>query len=543
MKKLTNIFLTVILCISPCISYSQQGYSSNTDSLLLANELYKKAENISYSNPDSAFNLFMKCKDYYTQNYDTTKLIQSLIGLSKEQKMLENYSQSYDFIWEALSLAENINNELQLYEIYKDLGMLYKIFEKEDEAFRYKLAALNLAKKLKAEKVFDAEDVLSSYFRIALHYRKTAKYEMAITYLDSCQIVDNSINNGRHNNGYIFAELGYLKMIQGDFKNAEELFTRAIKIFETDSARYLVKAYSYLGELKAKQNQKNEAILNYLKSLQAMDSLYGHIDLRPNILDQLSKLYFSQNKFREAYKYVCESKTINDSLFNVKNANSQLYKIRNKYNEAIEFKNKQLKDKEFLLVQRSQSNLQLKIFIFILLLLFAIVGFLLYSNFQNKKYLSEKREIELKLKHESEKAQEVLRIKNKELTASTLQLIDKDRMVNELLQYIKTNCPDNKNIQSIKKSITRNNQNLWDVFNLRFVAVNSDFYANLRREFPKLSPTERKYCALIKLRFSCKDMAQLLQISLESVHITRHRLRKKMNLAREASLSNYIAEI
>ena len=457
--------------------------------------------------------------------------------------MKENYSQSYDYLWEALSLAEKINNSLQLYTIHNRLGMLYGIFEKEKESLSHKLITLSICKNLIEEKVLDEHTLLSSYFSIALYYRKTSNYELAINYFDSCQVVDQALNHGKVKNGFILAELGYIKMVQGDYANAEISINKAITQFIADDAHYLVFAYAYLAELKEKQTHHDEAIENYRKCLQTMDDMNIHIDLRPDILDRLSTLYRVQNNYVKAYSHLRESKNINDSLFNVKSISNQLFNMRNKYNEAIDDKNKLLKTKELLIVKKSQNNLRLKIFISILLLFFAIIGFILFSKFQKKKYLHEKRELALKNAHEKEKAKEILDVKNKELTAYTLQLIDKERIEDELYKYIQTNIPDRKVINQAKRSISGNNKKMWDEFNLRFVAVNADFYESLRGKFPTLTPTERKYCALIKLKFSSKDMAQLLQISVESVHISRHRLRKKMNMPQGASLSNFIAEI
>lgn len=543
MRQLVRILMLVILCHFAKFSYSQQSSNIKRDSLLSINYLYNNANILAATNPDSAHILLLKCKAFYTQELDTLGIIQILIDLSDLEKTKENYSQSYDYLWEALTLAETFKSDLQLYKIHIRLGMLYSIFEKEYDALSHKLIALKLCKDLIKEDLLDEHALLSSYFSIALHYRKTSNYDLAICYFDSCEVVDRSINLGELNNGFILAELGYIKMEKGDYTNAEILMTEAIEQFIADDAHYLVFAYAYLAELKEKQTRHTEAIANYLKCLQTMDSMNTHIDLRPDILDRLSKLYSAQNNYAKAYTYLRESKSINDSLFNVKGSSSQLFNMRNKYNEAIDHKNEQLKANELLLSKKSQSNLRLRILIFMLLLILTIIGFVMFYYFQKKKYLQEKREIALKNAHEKARAKEILDVKNRELTAYTLQLIDKDRIVNEQYQYIQKNIPDREVINHVKRSITGNNKKMWDEFNLRFVAVNSNFYAKLRERFPKLTPTERKYCALIKLKFSSKEMAQLLQITVESVHISRHRLRKKMNLPRETSLSNFIAEI
>ena len=70
----------------------------------------------------------------------------------------------------------------------------------------------------------------------------------------------------------------------------------------------------------------------------------------------------------------------------------------------------------------------------------------------------------------------------------------------------------------------------WKEFEARFVEINSIFHKVLTDQFPNLTANELKLCALIKLNFSGKEMANLLGIGLESIHTLRYRLRKKMGL-------------
>jgi DNA-binding CsgD family transcriptional regulator len=58
-----------------------------------------------------------------------------------------------------------------------------------------------------------------------------------------------------------------------------------------------------------------------------------------------------------------------------------------------------------------------------------------------------------------------------------------------------------------------------------------------------LTPNDLRLCAYLRLNLSSKEIAPLLNISTRSVEVKRYRLRKKMNLPREASLTNYILEI
>jgi len=52
-----------------------------------------------------------------------------------------------------------------------------------------------------------------------------------------------------------------------------------------------------------------------------------------------------------------------------------------------------------------------------------------------------------------------------------------------------------------------------------------------------------RLCAYLRLNLSSKEIAPLLNISHKSVEVKRYRLRKKMGLEHDQSLSNYIIEL
>ena len=192
-----------------------------------------------------------------------------------------------------------------------------------------------------------------------------------------------------------------------------------------------------------------------------------------------------------------------------------------------------------MVAEQRRSLLLIRSILFGLVLLI-IISILFYRiNLQKKRFISEKAEIEQKRK----KANEALDVKNKELTAFTLKLIDKEKTIDELLNKLKEGKTDASAAKSIEKSIKASSAALWDEFNTRFVEVNSGFYERLQQQYPDLSKTERKHCALIKLNFSGKEMAHLLGISVTSVHVSRYRLRKRFDLEKRQNLTDFITQI
>ena len=130
-------------------------------------------------------------------------------------------------------------------------------------------------------------------------------------------------------------------------------------------------------------------------------------------------------------------------------------------------------------------------------------GLLLNRNkIQRKNFNREKQSLEEKRKS----TRLELELKNKELTAYTLKFIEKEKVLADISDILKTKAKDDTEILSKLKAANANSGVLWEEFNSRFVEVNNGFYEKLKAQFPKLSPTELKHCALIKLNFSGKEM-------------------------------------
>ena len=81
----------------------------------------------------------------------------------------------------------------------------------------------------------------------------------------------------------------------------------------------------------------------------------------------------------------------------------------------------------------------------------------------------------------------------------------------------------------------------WDEFKMYFEKVHSSFFENMKQHFPDLSQSDLKLCALISLNLSMKEMAELMGISPESVKMARHRLRKKLDIASDENLVDFLA--
>ena len=66
------------------------------------------------------------------------------------------------------------------------------------------------------------------------------------------------------------------------------------------------------------------------------------------------------------------------------------------------------------------------------------------------------------------------------------------------------------------------------------------FTQNFNNRFPELTSNEEKHCMLIKAGLTYKEIAAIMDISVNGVKIARNRLRKKLNLENEVKTSDFI---
>ena len=135
--------------------------------------------------------------------------------------------------------------------------------------------------------------------------------------------------------------------------------------------------------------------------------------------------------------------------------------------------------------------------------------------------------------------------KNKELAYSTLDLLRKNELLKLIKDDIKKSKSENPNLRKFLSLLSDFNENIvgkdsWSVFKESFDRIDRDFLKRLFEVHNSLTASDLKLCAYLRLNLSSKEIAPLLNISERSVEIKRYRLRKKLNLKHDESLTNYI---
>ena len=127
----------------------------------------------------------------------------------------------------------------------------------------------------------------------------------------------------------------------------------------------------------------------------------------------------------------------------------------------------------------------------------------------------------------------------------TKNIIEKTNLVEKYEQQL-NNKAISKEEQQIISELSQQTiltEDDWDKFKSLFEKIFPLFFQRLKTTAPDITVAEQRMAALTRLQLTTRQMASMLGISVDSVHKTKQRLRKRFNLGAEANLEEFIAGI
>jgi tetratricopeptide (TPR) repeat protein len=484
-----------------------------------------------------------------------------------------DYYKGENYIKKAIKIQEQIKDTMDLGNSYINLVMIYA------ETGRYQKAIESAFKALSLFKSIDHKHgIIVANGNIGIMYNKLQDYENAVKYLKKTaglmikykefsnlgELYNNMGISYYHMNSNDSAVAYYHKSIREYNKNKEMKGTAraylnlgnvyAYNIRNYDSAFHyydlaLVISKGVIDALKTKVNSNKGKVYLQTGDLKnaekyltlALNQAKENKDLTEQMdsYQELFNLYKKRNNYRKAMEYYEKYNEIKDSI-NVANAKVTIANLEAKFeNEKNLLKIKELN------IQHEADRKVRKLLIAGMALLVLIIILIILFFIQKRKKAKLKREL---LKAEKEKLEKDLQYQSRQLTSQALMMIQKNKLLNELqksLKNVKTSDDDdiarrniNSLIQKIKQSI--HSEEDWKMFKYYFEEINPDFYPKLLQINEKITPAEQKLSALIKLNFSIKETASLLNLSPDSVKTTRHILRTKLGLEKNESIHEFL---
>ena len=463
----------------------------------------------------------------------------------------------YKYADEALKLAKDINYKKGIAEAYNNLGIYYRENGLYDVASEYYFKSLEIM-----ESINDRNGIARCYNLIGIIYYYMADYDLSLKYYLKALNINIEQNDtkwigGNSNN------IGMIYERKGNFKKALEYYNKSLEINKKlGNKNWIANNYGNIGSLYQKLGDPKA--LEYLQKRLELTKQTNNYDARISAILGIGKYYNSVHNYRKALEYITSDQLTIDSSKSLylKNEIARQLSISyagiNRYDSACKYLKLHIEFEDSLnlesnLQKITQTKMQYEfsknqrleelrnqkrelVFIAISGLLVAVLLFV-GLLFGRQKAIAKQQKLEReKLEIENKLLMEDLDYKNKELTDNVRYMLEKNDIINmasEKLNRIKSQFkPENRAIlnEVIMELQSATDNDIWEDFEIRFNQVHSNFYKNLRNDFPNLSPSELKLAAFLKLNMTTKEIATILHQSIKSIETSRNRLRKKLNI-------------
>ncbi len=147
--------------------------------------------------------------------------------------------------------------------------------------------------------------------------------------------------------------------------------------------------------------------------------------------------------------------------------------------------------------------------------------------------------------YEKKKLEVEIQTKASEVAGKSLSIAKHSEMIDKIQEVLSEESEISQLKTKVKKVIKSSsiNKNEWQSFEKNLIKSHEDFVERLTKKYPALTPKDIKLCIYLKMNLSSKEIAPLMNISYRGVELHRYRLRKKLDISTDESLSRFMIAI
>jgi PAS domain S-box-containing protein len=379
---LSNAYLTI---------YPDSAVIYANEALTLANQLdFQRGIGIAYNTISLAY---FHSSDYQNAITEAGKSVQvmreinyeaglanALVTIGRVKLMLGSHASAIESLLESLQIREKLGDKKGTAQTLHYIGTVYANEDDHQQALEYYNKSLKIS-----ESINDREGIAQTINFIGASYRHLENYTMALHYHEEALKIDNELNN-QYGMAYDLNNLAGVYAKQKRFNEAIAYHERALsirrKIKDLQGQSYCL---IRLAEIHKELGNCPKSIQFGKEGIQLADSIHLVKEIRKACLI-LSECFSKVGDFQKAYFYQKQGFMVNDSIFNAEKrasiTNLQAhFDLEKKENEM------NLLEKEKI-IQKQESDIQANnrnTYLIIITAIVAIIGLLIYVNFQQKK--------------------------------------------------------------------------------------------------------------------------------------------------------------
>lgn len=475
------------------------------------------------------------------RSLDTNRTLENHAGIASNllniggiYKQMSQYERALNYFHESLRVCEDIDLQTGVAANLSNIGLVYHEMEQYQRALEYFFRAEEINRE-----IGNSYNLSVTFNNIGLTYSDLGRLEESLNWhrksLDLKEKDGNLIGMA-----YSLNNIGKTRYLMEEHEAALAALKRALELNDGQDPDLASISHEHLARIFLDAGDFETAARHAYKTLElSLD--FGSMLGEQEAYRLLSEIYSQKGDFETAFSYHRKLLDLRDSIFNDRMA-ERIEKLRNRY-EA-----EQREARISLLEQERYLNRQVRNAFAVGAILLFIIAFLVYNR---QKIRIRKNLVELENRRLKERQlEQELAFKKRQLTSHSLHLVQKNTMMQELRNSIRQLRSGNGEKAG---NALQNLDNLidysfyldedWAEFQRYFEEVHTGFFDGLKACHPTLTPKELRLCALLKLNMSSKEIASLLGISPSSVKIARYRLRKKLHLETEESLTDYLMNL
>lgn len=510
----------------------------------------------SSSDPDSAFYYAKLAMDRALEQGDQLNYAIARRTIGEIFYLQGAYDNAISYLTDALQVFDEMEERGETAQTLLALGAAYQFHDLWDKALTEYHRARKLFQVLK-----DSSGLAETYGVIGHYYEKTADADSAFFYQQKALNIYQGLEDSR-GLAIIYDNIGSIHEDLSDFEKAYDFFSLSAKYDSIcNNLPALVNTLNNIGDTYRKRNMLKESVFYTNKALRLADSLNLNYEILSAYHD-LAKVYRGDNQDQMALMYYDSAYEFSQSLFNSQIAGQianfqTLYETQEKEQAIVRLEAEKR-------ISRQTKNTMivgsLGLLFFVTLVaaqerkrrtkaaeVFKAQKALSDAKFENIEL--EQKALQTQLENKRLKEEQFyleLEARSQDLTTKTLHIIQKNRLLKDLREQIGQLEKESKMkadvVNKLSSSIDKGFQfdREWEHFQDSFNQVHDDFSIRIKKDYPDLTESEIRLCALIRMSIPSKDIATILGITPESLRVSRYRLKKKLNSESVNNLKDYL---